>query len=195
MDPTNANLLSFLQSTGTIAPPQAVEIAAHFTPRTLEKHQFLLQAGRISDDYLFLDHGLLRAFVHDPDGNDVTTGFYTGGQVVFEVASFFNRPPARESIQALTDCAGWGLSFQQLNALFHARSEFREFGRGVLVGGFAALKDRMLAAITEPAAARYEHLIRAHPEIAQHAPLKHIASYLSTTDTSLSRIRKGPAKK
>lgn len=97
VDPTNANLLSFLQSTGTISAPQAVEIATHFTPRTLEKHQFLLQAGRVSDEYLFLDRGLLRAFVHDPDGNDVTTGFYTGGRVVFEVASFFNRPPASPS--------------------------------------------------------------------------------------------------
>lgn len=192
METTNDSLQRFLQSTGSIGAPQAAEIAAHFAPKTLEKHQFLLEAGRVSDDYFFLDRGLLRAFVHDPAGNDVTTGFYAGGQVVLEVSSFFHRTPARESIQALTDCAGWGLSFRQLNALFHARSEFREFGRAVLVGGFAALKDRMLAAITEPAAARYEHLVRAHPEIAQHAPLKHIASYLGITDTSLSRLRKGP---
>ncbi len=195
METTKENLVRFLQSTGAVAAQQAEEIAGVFTHKVVEKQQFLLQAGRVSDDYLFLNQGLLRAFVHNTDGNDVTTGFYAGGQIVFEVSSFFNRTPARESIQALTDCEGWCLTYQQLNTLFHARSEFREFGRGVLVRGFAALKGRMLAAITEPAAARYEHLLRAHPEIVRHAPLKNIASYLGITDTSLSRIRKGSFRK
>ena len=35
-------------------------------------------------------------------------------------------------MQALTDCEGWSLTHEQMNHLFHARPEFREFGRGVL---------------------------------------------------------------
>lgn len=141
-----------------------------------------------------MEEGFLRGYAHDVDGNDVTTGFYAAGQVVFEVSSFFTRTPSRECIQALTECRGWSITFEQLNGLFHARPEFREFGRALLVRGYTALKDRMLAAVTETAATRYEHLVRSHPTIAQHAPLKHIASYLGITDTSLSRIRKGPPK-
>lgn len=174
---------------------QATEIAAEFTPKEFGKNAYLLHAGHISDDYLFLDSGFMRAFAYDTDGNDVTTGFYASGQIVFEVASFFNRTPSQEYIQALTDCQGWGITHQQLNALFHARPEFWEFGRSVLVRGYAALKSRMLALITEPAATRYDSLLHASPEILQHAPLKTIASYLGITDTSLSRIRKGPAPK
>jgi CRP-like cAMP-binding protein len=188
-------LTRFLQSTGLVSAGQAEDIASIFIYRQFGKHDFLLQAGRISDDYLFLDSGLVRAFAYDTDGHDVTTGFYASGQVVFEVASFFNRTPSQEYIQALTDGQGWSITHQQLNALFHNRPEFREFGRSVLVRGYAALKSRMLAMITEPAAARYESLLRANPEILQHAPLKTVASYLGITDTSLSRIRKGgPAK-
>ncbi len=188
-------LIHFLKSTALIGTGQAEEIAADFTARTVAKNDFLLQAGKVSDDYFFLDRGFLRAFAYDTNGNDVTTGFYTSGQVVFEVSSFFQRSPSLEHIQALTDCTGWCLSYQQMNALFHARNEFREFGRLVLVRGFAALKSRMLATITEPAAVRYERLLRANPEIFQHVPLKHVASYLGITDTSLSRIRKGQPKK
>ncbi|MGI4871207.1 MAG: Crp/Fnr family transcriptional regulator [Janthinobacterium lividum] len=190
----HAALCHFLQSTGLITPTQAEEIAASFAPKTLRKNEFLLQAGHISDDYLFLDQGFMRAFAYDTEGNDLTTSFYAAGQVVLEVASFFTRTPAQESIQALTDCAGWSLSYQQLNALFHARPEFREFGRGVLVRGYAALKTRMLATITEPAAVRYAHLLQASPELFQHAPLKTVASYLGITDTSLSRLRKEAAR-
>ena len=191
---TKDNLTRFLQSTGVISPVQAEEIAAGFSCRTIGKNEFLLPAGNVSDDYFFLDHGFVRAFAYDTDGNDITTGFYASGQVVFEVASFFNRTPSLEYLQALTDCAGWRISYQQLNALFHTRSEFREFGRAVLVRGFASLKSRMLAMITEPAATRYESLLKANPEILQHAPLKNVASYLGVTDTSLSRLRKGRPK-
>lgn len=188
-------LLVFLQSTGSINPAQAEEIAGHFAYRTLARHELLLRAGKVSDDYLLLTSGLLRAFAYDPAGRDVTTGFFGAGQVAFEVASFFNRRPAQESIQALTDCTGWGLTHQQLNALFHGRPEFREFGRAVLVRGFAALKERMLEMITTPAAGRYERLLTTHPDIVRHAPLKDVASFLGITDTSLSRIRKAGGKK
>ena len=48
----------------------------------------------------------------------------------------------------------------------------------------------MLSMITETAEERYANLLKNRPDILQQAPLKHIASYLGITDTSLSRIRK-----
>ena len=137
----------------------------------------------------------MRAFSLDVDGEDVTTSFFGDHQVVFEVASFFMRTPSRESIQALTSCKGWVITFEKLNRLFHALPEFREFGRGVLVKCFADYKIRTLSMITETADQRYAALLRSNPGIFQHAPLKYIASYLGVTDTSLSRIRKEMAKK
>ena len=73
--------------------------------------------------------------------------------------------------------------------------EFRDFGRSILVKGFSSLKVRMLSMITETAEQRYDTLLKTNPEIFQHAALKHIATYLGITDTSLSRIRKEYTKK
>ncbi|UOQ99927.1 Crp/Fnr family transcriptional regulator [Hymenobacter sp. 5317J-9] len=190
-------LITFLQTRGIINAAQAVEIAGEFRSQTIARHEFLLREGQVSDAYFFLEHGLFRAFANDPAGNEVTTAFYPSGHTVLEVSSFFTRSPSQENIQALTDCAGWVINFAQLNALFHARPEFREFGRAVLVQGFAALKSRMLSMITTSAAERYEQMLKHSPEVLQYAPVKHIASYLGVTDTSLSRIRagvKGPAQ-
>ncbi|SFP93948.1 Crp/Fnr family transcriptional regulator [Hymenobacter arizonensis] len=184
-------LIQFLQSTGRIAPQQAREIAGSFASLRVGKNDFFLRAGKISDEYFFLDTGFMRAFAHNPAGDEVTTAFYGGGQVVFEVSSFFNRIPSQENMQALTDCTGWFITFQELNGLFHSREEFREFGRSLLVKGYAGLKSRMLAMITESATERYERLLKENPEVVQHAPLKSIASYLGITDSSLSRIRAG----
>ncbi len=161
----------------------------------INKNEFLLKEDKVCNEYFFLEDGFMRAYAFDIDGNDVTTNFYSNNQVVFEVSSFFNRTMSRENIQALTDCNGWSITYEQLNMLFHTLQEFREFGRHILVKGFSSLKVRMLSMITDTAEERYESLLKSNPEIFQYGPLKNIASYLGITDTSLSRIRKEFSKK
>lgn len=189
------NLVRFFQNTGLVPYTLAITIADQFKNKLILKNQFQLSSGKLCDEYLFVEKGYMRAFANDTEGNEVTTNFYSPGQLIFEVSSFFNRTKSKESIQALTDCTGWYITFEQLNHLFHELPEFREFGRSVLVKGFAELKTRMLSMITETAEERYERMLKTNPEIFQHASLKHIASYLGITDTSLSRIRKELSKK
>ena len=188
-------LIQFLQSTNMLGGPKASEIASHFTSKHFRKGDFILKAGRVPDEYLYLEEGFIRAFAHDTQGNDVTTAIYSSNQVVFEVSSFFNRTISTENFQALTECKAWMLTYSELNMLFHSMPEFRDFGRHILVTGFSALKGRMLSTITDTAEERYDKLLRTRPEIFRQVPLKYIASYLGITDTSLSRIRKEHAKK
>jgi CRP-like cAMP-binding protein len=183
-------LIKFLQGTGLVSAPTAKQIAETFRYREIQKNDFFLREGKVCNEYIFLLEGFMRSFAHDTDGNEVTTNFHSGGQVVFEVSSFFLRTRSQENIQALTDCEGLSVSYEELNGLFHALPEFREFGRHILVTGFTALKTRMLSMITDTAEQRYTRLLETKPEIFQYAPLKTIASYLGITDTSLSRIRK-----
>ncbi|MDR1201402.1 MAG: Crp/Fnr family transcriptional regulator, partial [Tannerellaceae bacterium] len=72
---------------------------------------------------------------------------------------------------------------------------FREQCRATLVGSYFTLKERTISMITDNAKGRYEKLLKENPDIFQHASLKHIATYLGITDTSLSRIRKEIATK
>ena len=191
----NQNLIQLFYSSNLVSLAKAGEIASHFSQKTVRKNEFFLKEGNHCNEYLFLEKGFMRAFAHDTEGNEVTTDFYSDKQVVFEVASFFQRTISKENIQALTHCEGWYITYEQLNMLFHSLPEFRDFGRSILVKGFAALKNRMLSQITETAEERYKNLVQTKPEIIHHAPLKTIASYLGITDTSLSRIRKEFTKK
>jgi CRP-like cAMP-binding protein len=192
---SHQKLIQFLQSTNLVSLKTAEEIAGTFSQKEIRRNEFLSKEGRVCNEYFFLETGFIRAFAHDTDGNDVTTNFYTSNQVVFEVSSFFNRTISKENFQAIVDCGGWYITYEQLNNLFHSLHEFRDFGRSILVKGFSSLKIRMLSMITETAEQRYEALLKTNPEIFQHAALKHIASYLGITDTSLSRIRKEYSKK
>lgn len=195
MDNPGHKLSHFFQNSNFFSAEQVKEIAQQFSAKTIDKNDLLLREGQVANEYFFLEEGFMRAFVYDVDGKDVTTGFYAPGNIVVEVSSFFNRIPARENIQALNNCKGWYITYEQLNHLFHAFPEFREFGRSVLVKLLTMLKSRTLSMITETAEQRYEHLLKSNPAVFQNAPLKHIASYLGITDTSLSRIRKEYAKK
>ena len=134
------NLVDFLRSTNLVSTQTAESIAFEFVPKKIMANQFLLKEGMISDEYMFLESGFMRAFAHDIEGNEVTTNFYTGNQLVFEVSSFFNRTRSRENIQAVNECNGRFITYGQLNNLFHSLPEFRDFGRSVLVKGFSTLK-------------------------------------------------------
>ncbi len=184
------NLIQFIEQVIPIPRQRVEEIAEHFQPMQISRNEFFIRAGKPCNDYLFLDSGFIRAFTHDLDGNEVTTEFYTDQQVVFEVGSFFQKTISKESFQALEDCKGSFINFDQLQVLFHTIPEFREFGRMILVKGFISFKQRTLSLINERAEQRYEHLINSRPVIFQKAPLKYIASYLGITDSSLSRIRR-----
>ena len=138
--PDKQTLINFFQ---TIYPsPDAVakEIVDKFHFVQLKKGEFFLEEGKRSNEYLFLEKGIMRSYLFDTDSNEVTTNFYSSGNVVFESASFFQHIPSQENIQALTNCTGWKISFEELNALFHNLPAFRETGRAVLVKTLVALK-------------------------------------------------------
>jgi len=191
----NSALTAFIRNAAPLTIERAAFLAEQFTYKEIPKGKLLIKIGRVADEYMFLESGFMRSYLYDTEGNEITLDFYSANQVVFEVASFFQRIPSQENFEAMTDCTGKVLSFEKLNKLFHDLPEFREFGRAILVKGFTAFKLRTLSLINKTAEERYKLLMESNPEIFHHAQLKHIASYLGITDTSLSRIRKSFAQK
>lgn len=170
-------------------------IAEQFEYKEIKKGELFLKEGKIANEYLFLEKGFIRSYLFDTLGNEITINFYPENQIVFEVASFFQNVPSQENFEAVTKCTGFVLTYEKLNRLFHELPEFREFGRAILVNGFIDFKNRTLNMINKTAEERYDLLIKTNPEIFQMAQLKHIASFLGITDSSLSRIRKSFVKK
>ena len=183
-------LANFVKSTLPIADNIVSSITERFEQRFLNKNDFLLKEGKISDDYTFLEAGYIRAFTYDTEGNEVTTNIYSNNSIVFEPASFIKRKPTTENFQTLTDCTTWTLKYDTFQMLFHSIPQFREFAREVLVNVFITFKERTLAMINLTAEQRYINLLKTRPDIFQNVSLKYLASYLGITDTSLSRIRK-----
>ena len=164
-------------------------ITDYFEERRFYKNEFFLKAGRVCD-FLHLAEGIMRAYTFNLEGNEVTTNFFAANRRVYDRASFFLHTASEENIQAVTDCLGYLITFERMNILFHSIPEFREYGRLMLVTELVSYKKRTLAMINKSAEQRYEDLIKNDEEIFQFVQLKHIASYLGITNSSLSRIRR-----
>ncbi|AUP80501.1 Crp/Fnr family transcriptional regulator [Flavivirga eckloniae] len=190
MEENRNSLINFIRQIIPINEAEAKQIANAFHLVKIKKDEFLLKEHQISDDYLYLQEGLMRTFLYDLEGNEITTDIFTENNIVFEITSFFNRVKSEANIQAITDCMGYRISYKELNDLFHNKPAFRDFGRAILVKEFMASKKRNYAMINQTALKRYQELLVSRPEILKHTPLKHIASYLGVTDSTLSRIRK-----
>lgn len=165
-------------------------IIPKFKQISFAKNDYLLKEGDTEYLYWFVESGFVRSYVIDTEGNDISTNFYTIGDIVIDWTSFFLRSPTRENIQALTDCVCWQLDFETFQLLFHSIQSFREQGRTTLVSSYFSLKTKSVSMIADQAKERYIRLLKERPLIIQNISLKHIATYLGITDTSLSRIRK-----
>lgn len=187
-------LTEFYKNSG-LSDEDMKTVVDSFERVTFKKGEILLREGQIAHDYNIIESGLMRSFAIDTKGNEITTAFYSKRKLVLEVSSFFLRVPTKENIQAMADSVCWRIRFEKFQELFHSIQAFREVSRGRLVNGYFALKNRNLSIITDSAESRYLQLLKEHPEIFEYVPLKHIATYLGITDTSLSRIRKDLTKK
>jgi CRP-like cAMP-binding protein len=184
------NLLENIFSTLNFSEQEKETVIGSFEKVTFKKNEFLFKQGKVLNHYYFLEKGFIRSFTYDYDGNEVTTNFYAETEIVIDWTSFMLRVPTQENFQANTDCICWKLSYNDFQNLFNTIEKFRESGRARFANSYFKLKKNHLSMISLTAKDRYLLLLNEHPEIIQHSSLKHIATYLGITDTSLSRIRK-----
>ncbi|MEO0733088.1 MAG: cyclic nucleotide-binding domain-containing protein [Bacteroidota bacterium] len=189
-----SDLLRQIFAPAKLTPAELDQVVNAFYLTEYPKNSYLLKEGQYAREYYFVESGFLRSFVVDYNGREITTGFYSRGQIVLEASSFFLRQPTREYIQALQPTTCWRIGYEQFQEMFDDIDGFREAGRFRLVQSYFALKKRTIAMVADQAKDRYLALLEEQPEILHNAPLKHIATYLGITDTSLSRIRKEVAK-
>ncbi|MCH7401219.1 Crp/Fnr family transcriptional regulator [Belliella kenyensis] len=173
-----------------ITSEELQQIIPKYKQVSFQKNEYLLTQGQVERSYWFIETGFIRSYIVDTEGNDITFNLYGSGDVVIDYPSMFFFAPTRENIQALTDLVCWEISFQDFQEMFNSITNFREQQRGLLVGSYFALKEHSISLIADQAKERYLSLLQRKPTIVQNVSLKHIATFLGITDTSLSRIRK-----
>jgi CRP-like cAMP-binding protein len=182
-------LINLIFEEKNFKPEDLAHIVSQYERIDFKKNDFLISEGSVANFYYFLESGFVRSYAVDLEGNDITTKFFSSKDIVIDWHSYFLKTPCRETIQAITPCVAWKISFESFMKLFNIEA-FREVGRTKLINNYFELKTHSVSVITDPAKDLYLNLMKEKPSIVQNVPLKQIATYLGITDTSLSRIRK-----
>jgi CRP-like cAMP-binding protein len=168
----------------------AVNITAMFNCRKVCKGEFLLKEGQYGDWWGFVYQGLLRAYSCNAKEIEYTNGFFREGSFTCELVSFSGAAISHTSVIALEDSVIVCVNKSALDLLFRDYPDFERFGRLLYEKVLVSYKQRNLFRVRLNARERYLHFLENEQELIKRVPLKYIASYLSVTDTSLSRIRR-----
>jgi CRP-like cAMP-binding protein len=165
-------------------------IKPFFIPKKIRKRQYVLNAGDVCQYITFVESGLLRSFTVDDDGNEHVVQFAIEGWWISDMGSFVSGIDALYNIEALEDSELLHLTKRSMEELLDKLPIMERFFRILMQNNIVALQRRVVAYMSLSAEEKYLKLLEVAPDIMTRASQQHIASYLSITPETLSRVRK-----
>ena len=152
------------------------------------KHTILHEAGKICNHMYIITSGIARVFYYKED-KDITCHFAAEQETITTIDSFIQRKKSKYNIEALEDLEVLKIEHSDLENLFETNPKFERFGRLFLEQAYIDLVERIDDLQLHTAQERYEILLQKKPYLFKRVASKHIASFLSITPETLSRIR------
>ena len=165
-------------------------LKGHFIPKKVRKRQYILNAGDVCHNLTLVEKGMLRSFTVDDEGKEHVVQFAVEGWWISDVGSFSSGKEALYNIEALEDSELLHLTRQSMDELLEKLPAMERFFRLLMQNNIIALQRRVVAYMSLSAEEKYLRLMEVAPDIMTRASQQHIASYLSVTPETLSRVRK-----
>lgn len=172
--------------------PLSESLSEHFTKtlkiKQIKKRSFLVRAGQVNNHFFFIVNGLIRGY-YVKQNREISIWFLKENDFIASIESYVTQQPSKETMQALEDCTVVYGSFADLDNTYLRFPELERHGR-LITQKYSSLWYSLLYGIRmQTATQRYQFLIDKFPELLLRVPAKYLASYLSITEVTLSRIR------
>jgi len=156
----------------------------------------LLQEGKISQHYIFIEKGCVRTFFNN-NGDDKTVQFFFENEGLSSFDSFVNNVPSSFTIETIEPSVIYLLPRQYVSKLMDELSHEPDFAQMILQ--MTARRqmhyiNEFVSIIRDTPEQRYQLLLNERPHIIQRVPQHYIASYLGVSKVHLSRIKSKLAK-
>lgn len=159
--------------------------------RQLKKHERFYDTVDQSRYIYFLVSGVLRGFLLDHQGNDVTDCFiFRYGQAHIGCIAIGPRHIASECAEAVVDSQLICFEVRQLMPYIQSSLELSNLYIRKLMESYADHWTHKNMLFRTTALKRYQWFLQAYPGLIDLVPHKHIASFLNMSPVTLSRIRR-----
>jgi CRP-like cAMP-binding protein len=182
-------LLAYLTARGSFSPTELARIAAATLVKKVKRRHFLLREDEVCRHMGFVVSGSLRLYRTDERGQEHIVCFAIENGWIGDYESFQSGLPAKGAIAALEDSCLLLWSTESWERLRKEIPAFHAWQSRLVSRCFSTQLDRLYAANSRSAEARYHEFVQSFPELNQRVPLHMIASYLGVTRETLSRSR------
>jgi CRP-like cAMP-binding protein len=165
----------------------SISESIHATEHLKENENFLSQ-GKPCTKIGRLTGGVMRGYVFDNDGNELTTHFYQEEDMV--VGSFIPNVNISFTIQALEDCELNVANYSEVMSNVNKDKEITEIVTKEFQRLNKQLQSRLVSLLNLSSVDKYELFLNEYPGLLNRIPHYYIAQYLGITPTQLSRVRK-----
>ncbi len=183
-------LRSYIHSLNPISDTSWRRIECLFAKNTVRKGEFFIKEGVMATHIAFLEHGVMRAFYRNSEGQEYNKHFFTAPCFIGGYASLITGRANVINQQAITDCSIWMADFPAFSALYKSCPDLETAARRLAELYFVNKEQREIEIVLLDADKRYLLFQKQYPQLEQLVPQYHIASYLGITPTQLSRIRR-----
>jgi CRP-like cAMP-binding protein len=156
----------------------------------------LLEEGKVSQHYIFIEKGCVRAFFYNK-GDDKTVQFFFEDEGLASLESFVNNTPSAFTVETIEPSIVYLLPKQYVTQLMDELSREPNFAQLTLRLSAARQShyiNELVSFIRDTPEERYQKLLNERPHIVQRVPQHYIASYLGISKVHLSRIKSKLAK-
>ncbi|MDN5211331.1 Crp/Fnr family transcriptional regulator [Fulvivirgaceae bacterium BMA12] len=154
----------------------------------LKNEDFFLKYGKPCTKIGKLKKGVMRGFVYNKDGDEITTHFYQEGDMV--VGSYIPNVNISMSIQALEDCEISIANYSEVMSHVNKDPEITEIITREFQKLNKQLQSRLVSLLNLNSLEKYKLFLKDYPGLLNRIPHYYIAQYLGITPTQLSRARK-----
>lgn len=161
------------------------------------KGEIIHHAGDVCKQLMFINSGIVRAYVVDEGGNDHTWSIFFNDEnsemtnvYVIDYDSFVTQQVSRLTFEVLEDCELLALSYTDLQFLYKYSKKAERLGRLMAELAYSYTHNLIIDRLTKTATERYNDFKQRTPYLLDKVPQYHIATLLGITPQSLSRIKK-----
>lgn len=156
--------------------------------KTLQKNEFLLKEGEISNAFFFILKGSVRLF-YNVGIEEKTAFFYFENMFASSYESFTKRVPSKHNLQTIEPTDVAVISHEAANDLLSHSPKFELLARIMMEEELIVCQEIISGFITQNAEQRYAKLLSSNSQLIQRVPQYLLATYLGVTPETLSRIR------
>lgn len=183
-------IIQLLNSLHPLPAAAQTDLAGIIRFDVLHKNTEPLRIGQKAQYIYFLHKGLGRVYyLHD--GEEITDYFAIDGQFIGAVPGAVTGEASYKAIHLIEDCETYWLELRALEELCLRHPALNTAVRRLLTFALVEEQQRIESLRRYSAAERYRLLEKKYPGLTNRSPLKFIASYLNTSQVSISRIRGG----